>query len=195
MTKKYILTGGPGSGKSSIILDLESRGEYVVREAAEDVIKRFQADGIEKPWEEPDFQERILDLQVQRERAIPSTIERAFIDRGVLDGLAYTKEGTNTYEKIQRRKEYYEGIFLIEVLGQTQTNRVRREDYKAALRLERKFEEIYSSAGYNVQRIVPARVSERTDRILELLVSKPKLLKAYTLPLEIDHLFFPFKWF
>ncbi|MEA3514516.1 MAG: AAA family ATPase [Nanoarchaeota archaeon] len=34
-----MLTGGSGSGKSSIILALEQQGEFVIREAAEDYIK------------------------------------------------------------------------------------------------------------------------------------------------------------
>ena len=44
--KKYILTGGPGSGKSSILLGLEQQGETIIREAAEDYIKHQQAQGI-----------------------------------------------------------------------------------------------------------------------------------------------------
>ena len=43
--KKYVLSGGPGSGKSSILLGLEQLGEYIVREAAEDYIKYKQAQG------------------------------------------------------------------------------------------------------------------------------------------------------
>ena len=81
MTQKYILTGAPGSGKSSIILELERRGEYVVREAAEDVIKLAQAKGVEKPWINPGFQKEILRFQIQREQRIHPDAKRAFIDR------------------------------------------------------------------------------------------------------------------
>ena len=63
MTRKYILTGGPGSGKSSILLELRSRGNTIVREAAEDVIRLEQARGNTKPWELPEFQRKILELQ------------------------------------------------------------------------------------------------------------------------------------
>ena len=57
MIRKFVLTGGPGSGKSSIILELERRGEYVVREAAEDVIRLEQAKGIKNPQESEMLQE------------------------------------------------------------------------------------------------------------------------------------------
>jgi len=43
--KRYILTGAPGSGKTSIILALQSRGYDVVEEAATAVIAAEQAQG------------------------------------------------------------------------------------------------------------------------------------------------------
>jgi len=87
MTKLYVLTGGPSAGKSSILLGLEYlRKETVVREAAEDVIKLHQSLGNPRPWELGDFQDRILQLQLQRENSLPN-IERVFLDRGTLDGL------------------------------------------------------------------------------------------------------------
>lgn len=175
MTKKYTLTGGPGSGKSSILLELERRGEYIIREAAEDTIKLEQANGNEKPWEDPNFQRKILRLQIQREEAIPKEVGRAFIDRGIADGLAYAKEGTALHREIQKECRAYEGIFLVENLGSTETNRVRREDQTAALEIERKLGEIYQTLGYRVQRIAPASVKERADRILEIIAEGGRL--------------------
>src|SRR3989338_538036 len=102
MTKTYILTGGPGTGKSSLILALEQRGEYTIREAAEDHIKLRQANGIKEPWTEPDFQDLILDLQLRREERIPKETEKAFIDRGLPDGLAYAKEVTKLGNKLEK---------------------------------------------------------------------------------------------
>jgi predicted ATPase len=113
--KKYVLTGGPGTGKSSIILSLEAKGEYVIREGAEDYIRLRQAAGAKTPWTEPDFQDRILDLQLQREARVPKGATRVFIDRGVADGLAYAKEGTETYKRIEDAGKItrYDKIFSI----------------------------------------------------------------------------------
>ncbi len=169
MTKKYILTGGPGSGKSSILLELEARGEYVVNEAAEDVIKLEQAKGIKKPWELYDFQRKVLRLQVQREDQIQSDIKRVFIDRGILDGLVYTAQGTQINKEIQREARAYAGIFLVDLLGEAKQTQVRREDYAAALELERKLELVYKTAGYKIQRIPTCGVEERADKILAII--------------------------
>ena len=175
MTRKYILTGGPGSGKSSILLELEWRGEHIVREAAEDVIKRHQARGIARPWELPDFQKEILELQIQREERIPSHLKRAWIDRGIPDGFGYTREGTETHRAIQKAMRAYTGVFLIENLGSTLKTEVRREDYAAALKLEETFYNIYTTFGYRVPRIAPAAVGTRADRILEIVDSGRRL--------------------
>lgn len=169
MTKKYILTGGPGSGKSSILLELERRGEYIIREAAEDTIKLEQAKGNEKPWEDADFQRKILRLQIQREESIPKEVGRAFIDRGIADGLAYTKKETELYREIEKEIRTYAGVFLIKNLGSTETNRVRREDQTAALEIERKLGQLYQTLEYRVQRIAPAPVEERAQKILNII--------------------------
>lgn len=170
MTNKYVLTGGPGSGKSSILLELERRGEYIVREAAEDVIKLQQARGIENPWVLPNFQDQILTLQVQREERIPKDIKRVFIDRGILDGLAYTEIGTETNRRIQREARAYTGVFLIENLGNTERNETRREHHVEALEIERKLEYIYYKlAGYKENKIPPISVEARADRILDAI--------------------------
>ncbi len=179
MTRKYILTGGPGSGKSSILLELASRGQTIIREAAEDVIRLEQARGNPKPWELPDFQRKILDLQKLNEvwadyGTLPSS--EVYIDRGVHDGLAYTSEGTDIYNLIQRETQRkYAGVFLIENLGSIQTNDIRREDQAGALELERKLDFIYQSCGYLVQRIASAPVKERADMILEIVHRGPWL--------------------
>jgi predicted ATPase len=180
MTQKYILTGGPGSGKSSIIRALEMQGEYTIDEAAEDYIRYRQAQGIAEPWKEGDFQEKILDLQVQREartrgKEVTSLYNpvppRVFIDRGIHDGLAYAQPRTETYRKIEEeaRKRQYEKIFLIENLGQTERTGVRREDQEQALELERKLEQIYESFGFKSIKIPAAPLQERVDTLLRNL--------------------------
>lgn len=64
--RRFIFTGTPGSGKTSVIMELEKLGHAVVHEAATDVISQEQVKGIEKPWEEPDFVDQITYMQKER---------------------------------------------------------------------------------------------------------------------------------
>ncbi|MCX6748243.1 MAG: ATP-binding protein [Candidatus Pacearchaeota archaeon] len=175
---RYILTGGPGCGKSSVLLAAELQGGAIIREAAEDFIRLQQARGIAKPWEEADFQDKILELQLERERfADKIGLRRVLLDRGTLDGLAYyqiqgrkpSKMIKVEMEKHRARKPHkpYELVFLIENLGDCQRTEVRREDLKEALELERLQEQNYRDFGYDVVRIPAGKVDERAREILK----------------------------
>lgn len=65
--KRFILTGTPGSGKTSVIRELEKLGHTVIHEAATDFISIEQAKGMEKPWEEPNFVDQITHMQKERQ--------------------------------------------------------------------------------------------------------------------------------
>jgi len=173
MTKKYILTGGPGTGKSSILLALEQRGEYTLAEAATDIIRYQQALRNLTPWIDTDrFQGDILDLQLRREKNIPTGIERGFIDRGILDGAAYyIKDNKEIPAKLEEeaKKTDYEKIFLIENLGHCLKTGVRRENLEESLQLEGILEKLYRKHGYEITRIGPGTVEERAQSILKAL--------------------------
>jgi hypothetical protein len=64
--KRFILTGAPGSGKTSILRVLAAAGYAVVDEAATDVNLALLAAGDTEPWTDPMFIERIAVLQRER---------------------------------------------------------------------------------------------------------------------------------
>lgn len=171
--KKYVLTGGPGTGKSSIILALKQKGEYVVREAAEDYIRLRQAQCQKEPWTEPDFQDKVLRLQLQREAKIPSKAKRVFIDRGLADGLAYyqiagKKPSRQMIKAIRKMKKErpYEKVFLIKNLGICEKTCVRREGMEEALKLEKLQEQNYKLLGYEVIKIPAGHLKNRIKKIM-----------------------------
>ncbi len=62
MPKRYILTGAPGSGKTSIALGLRRRGVAVVGEAVTDLIADAQAAGVDEPCRAGAFLDDIVSL-------------------------------------------------------------------------------------------------------------------------------------
>ncbi len=168
--EKYILTGGPGSGKSSILFELEGRGEYIVREAAEDYIRKQQSKGIKEPWFESDFQDEILRLQLMRENKVSSDAKRVYLDRSCLDGMAYLEKGSSTYSKIHHimttEVAYNKKVFLVELLDTVETNEVRRENYAGAKELQDKLELLYIEYGYDIIRVPSGDVRERADLVM-----------------------------
>ncbi len=64
--KRYILTGTPGSGKTSILHELKRQDFRVVEEAATDIIAHKQKRGNLEPHVRPDFIDAIVRLQKHR---------------------------------------------------------------------------------------------------------------------------------
>ena len=65
--QRFILTGAPGSGKTSILSHLRQKGHTVIAEAATDVIAAEQARGTPEPWLDPTFIDKIITLQRARQ--------------------------------------------------------------------------------------------------------------------------------
>jgi len=61
--RRFIITGAPGAGKTTIIRQLELDGFSVVEEAATDVIAAVHAQGVVEPWRHPSFIDAITNLQ------------------------------------------------------------------------------------------------------------------------------------
>jgi len=89
--KRYIITGGSGSGKSSIIKELQTRGYSCRPEISRTLIKEQQACGGKLlPWENMEgfavecFSRMQEQLNTQPEQPV-------FFDRGIPDIIAYLK--------------------------------------------------------------------------------------------------------
>jgi hypothetical protein len=65
--RRYILTGAPGAGKTTILRELRGRGYVTVDEAATDVITRAQARGDDEAWQGHRFLDTIIESQRERQ--------------------------------------------------------------------------------------------------------------------------------
>ncbi len=80
--RRYILTGTPGCGKTSLIRTLEMTGASIVAEAATDIIAYKQMQGVAEPWENEDFIDNIKisleDLEYTNEHGYVKGISNIF---------------------------------------------------------------------------------------------------------------------
>ena len=183
MTRKFVLTGGPGTGKSTLLSTLQQRGIYTMKEAAEYIIEReLRREGKILPWVNRDlFQKKLLETQLQWEREIPSEIEISFQDRGIADAIAYYRiDSLQPPKEIVRaaKDANYERVFILDPLNTYQRTEIRRESPERAREIHRQIARAYEELGYNLTRIPAASLNFRTELILDLIEFDQKALEA-----------------
>jgi predicted ATPase len=176
--KRYILTGAPGAGKTSILRQLELDGFSVVEEAATDVIALRQANGIAEPWTHPEFLDAVVHLQQARERrayCLPDPVQ--FHDRSVVctaalaDYLGFARPDC-LLQQLQRLKEehvFERRVLFARNLGFISPTEARRISYEETVRFEKLHEQAYREFGFDIISIAPASVANRVREIKRLL--------------------------
>jgi predicted ATPase len=173
--KRYILTGTPGSGKTSILQALKNQGYAVVEEAATAIIAFEQRRGNREPWRQPDFIDKIVRLQQQCQ--IGTSMEAAalqFYDRSPLCTYALSRylgylpcpSLLEELERMEREHIYQRQVFFIDFLGFIEPTEARRITLEEALRFERIHAETYASFGYDCVHIAPSSLAQRVESVL-----------------------------
>lgn len=176
--KRFILTGTPGSGKTSLIRALEMQGHFVIEEAATDVIAHEQHMGNLEPWMHPHFIDSIIALQSQRQiQTSCSETKLQFYDRSPLCTYALAvylnyEPSSNLkaeLERIKRENIYEKRVFFIDNLGFCTPTEARKITFEQSLVFEKIHLETYEKFGYECVKIPVVPLNERVEFLLSLL--------------------------
>jgi predicted ATPase len=172
--KRFILTGAPGSGKTSILRALEAQGYAVVDEAATDVIAAAQAHGDGEPWSDPRFIDKIASLQRHRQhQSVHGGTSAQIYDRSPVCTLALARylghpTGTALTEEIGiilRDRVYDHRVFFVRPIGFCEPTAARQISYENSLIFERLHEAEYGRLGFEITDIPAAPVSQRAAMV------------------------------
>lgn len=178
--KRFILTGTPGSGKTSILRQLEIDGFSVIEEAATDVISLCQACGVAEPWKALSFIDQVAGLQKQRQmRAAQETAEVQFHDRSAVCtaalarylGFPITDLLGKELERIRAGRIFQAPVFFIRNLGFIAPTEARRISFEESLRFEKVHEETYRDFGLEFISVEPASLADRVAMIRNVIES------------------------
>lgn len=176
--QRYILTGGPGAGKTSIINYLAKRGYLVAPEAATEIIEGGLKKNIENPWRADDYHIRMYELISKRQmEVLNSSAPIAFFDRGHLDGISYILLQKRTlYQYVVDRvqssidTQYFNNrVFFIDSLGFVVPGPARGEDLQESLQKAHCLEQNYRAMGYEIVHIPSGPVEERAQIIVDYI--------------------------
>ncbi len=176
-----VITGGPGSGKTSLVDYLASLGYATVPEAGIQIIdERNQALGVpgQIAWRKRHprlFQWLIIERQVALDNAcrlLPGQV--GFCDRGRPDALAYAKlSGIELDDDLRALVlgQSYLRVFLLDTFSRFEERPAtgRTSDRQRSLRIRQLLEETYRSLGYTPVPVPELSIEERARLVLSEL--------------------------
>jgi predicted ATPase len=160
--KKYVISGGPNSGKTALLLELEQKGFAVLPETSRIVISQEQRKEQENPnykvifpW---DNQEKFCKLfhQVQLKREKTLTGDIVFLDRSLVDPIAFAEiDGVKIDELVYEdiREANYNKIFIPDMLPGYKTDEQRKESPEKARLVHEKLFQVYDRLGFDILRV------------------------------------------
>ena len=169
----YVITGGPGAGKTAILHELQRRGFACVPEVARQIIQeQVSSGGDAVPWLDTErYTSLMLKKSVDDYLAHSGAAHVTFFDRGILDTITHARINQlrlteEAYSQAQTYR-YNRKVFLAPPWHQIySTDAERKQTFEEALVSFRRNKEVYTEYGYDLLEIPAGTVETRVDFIL-----------------------------
>jgi len=172
----FVMTGGPGSGKSTLIAALSARGISAMPEVGRAIIQdQVAIGGSALPWADRHaFAELMLHWELRSYRTAAERAGPVIFDRGVPDVVGYLRLcGLPVPSHIMQAAEthrYHRGVFVAppweEIFAQ---DTERKQTFAEAVATFEAVTSVYRSLGYELVMLPFASVEERVRFVIEEL--------------------------
>ncbi len=176
MQQKIVLIGGPGTGKSTVLIELEKLGYKCMHEISREVTLQAQKEGIEQLFlvEPLLFSEKLLEGRENQYITAENCNEKiVFFDRGIPSVHAYMRYFKTEFPDIfiEKSKKYkYTKVFRFLPWREIYvSDNERYETYKECVEISDFLYEAYLELGYEIIDVPFGSVKERCDFILNSL--------------------------
>ncbi len=174
MNQFFVLTGGPGSGKTTLIESLQKCGYSTMAEAGRAIIQDQVAIGGQAlPWVNPLlFAETMLSWDMRSYHVAEQMNGLVFFDRGVVDVLGYLRlmdlQIPKHIQIAEQKFRYNRLVFIAPPWEEIFDNDgERRQDFAEAIRTYEAVSSTYVEMGYDLVELPRSPVEDRVRFILE----------------------------
>ena len=168
--KVCILTGASCCGKTTMIKHFEALGYPVMHEASREILSEGKLHPARNPFK---FQAEVAKRHLAREEKLRAENrgEIAFLDRGVYDGLAFSKHfGLKKLPAQLNRHIHYDVAFFLEALPMFEKDAIRVEaDKSEALKIQKLIRKVYQKKNVPCVDVPVMSVEQRAEFILNQL--------------------------
>lgn len=174
MIKRYIITGAPGTGKSSIIEHLKAKGYHCFDEVSRIIISEQQIiNGDLLPWK------NLLGFADECYMRMQSQLNHAMrginiYDRGIPDIIAYLKNGNihNTKSYLSEINQYKQHVFYCPIWDDIYINDPQRpESLDYAKKIDFHLRNTYKNLGFNLLELPKEPIDLRVGFIEQKILS------------------------
>jgi predicted ATPase len=172
---KIVITGGGGSGKSSLIEYFIAQGFCAIREAAREQIRiSLEQHSNALPWDDIlAFSQKVQAQMLLDYQKYPDS-EFCFFDRCLLDVLSYLKlDNYPPYPELLadiQNYKYFKTVFILPPWQEIFTkDEERTEDFEETVRAFDRIKNTYQEYGYEPVEIPPGTIEQRALFILDYL--------------------------
>ena len=172
MNHRFVVTGGPGGGKTTILNALEERGYSFAPESARKIIKERLAAGLSPRPDPVSFAHEILSLDIEKYQAVTSCGYPVLFDRGILDALyMLDAENAQTRDEIAKYVQkfpYNSVVFLLPPWKEIyDTDSERDQTFEESVEVFEGMKRWYSQWGYETLEVPRGAINERVSFVLK----------------------------
>ncbi|SOD15316.1 AAA family ATPase [Pedobacter xixiisoli] len=171
----YVITGGPGVGKTTLLNELAKHSYYTVPENARAIIKEeMDSGGDGLPWKNKErYTYLMLEAAVLSYHRVSVNDDKIyFFDRGILDAICYADMiGLNIsaeMDQLAKTLLYNIKVFMLPPWQEIyHTDKERKQTWDEALYTFKKMKATYLNYGYEVVELPKDTVKNRVTFVLE----------------------------
>jgi len=174
MNGLFVITGGPGTGKSTLIESLRKEGFPCFNEVSREIIAKSHQAGTDLlPWQNLQAFANECYLRMQEQLQLAHDAELCFFDRAIPDIIAYLQFGgiTPSKELYKTGRSYAKLVFVAPPWEDIFVNDAERpQTFEQCQQLHNLLLATYVELGYQIAMIPKTSVEERKFFVMNTVI-------------------------